>query len=203
MGGTQRLFIAAAMPPGARADISRLAAELRARARVNLRWTPDENLHLTLRFLGETVVGEIAGIAAAMETATADVPAFSVSFGKLGTFGGRRPRVLWLAPSEGAAELAALAGRIDEALCTVGVPSREGAFRPHLTLARVRRGDQRTAAPALDELIGGAEIPHIEYAVSGVELVRSELGSGGARYSVLRSAGLAAGSKLSWPDATG
>ena len=202
MSATQRLFIATALPPEAREAVGRLAAELRSRAGAGLRWTPVGNLHLTLRFLGETPVEKIDGIAAAIGEAAADAAAFDAGFGRLGTFGGRRPRVLWLAPSEGAAELGALAGRIDEALSEAGMPAREGAFRPHLTLARVRRGEQRTAA-ALAELIAGAEIPRIRCAVSGVELVRSELGADGARYTVLGSFGLAAGSTLSRPGRTG
>ena len=203
MGATQRLFIAAALPPEAREAVGELAAALRSRAGAGLRWTPVGNLHLTLRFLGETPVEEVDGVGAAVEEAAADVPAFDVGFDRLGTFGGRRPRVLWLAPSEGAAELGALAGRIDEALLGAGVPAREGAFRPHLTLARVRRGDQRRAAAALAELIAGAEIPRIRCAVSGAELVRSELGADGARYAVLGSFGLAAGSTLRLPGRTG
>lgn len=203
MGATQRLFIAAALPPEAREAAGELAAELRSRAGAGLRWTPVGNLHLTLRFLGETPVEEVDGVAAAVEEAAADAPEFNAGFDRLGTFGGRRPRVLWLAPSEGAAELGALAGRIDEALSGAGMPAREGAFRPHLTLARVRRGDQRTAAAALAELIAGAEIPRIRCAVSGAELVRSELGEDGARYTVLGSFGLAAGSTLSRPGRTG
>ena len=203
MGATRRLFIAATLPPEAREAVSRLAAELRSQTGLELHWTPVGNLHLTLRFLGETPVEEVAGIAAALEAAAAAVPAFDLGFGRLGTFGGRRPRVLWLAPSEGAAELGMLAGRIDEALREAGTPAREGAFRPHLTLARVRRGDQRTAAAALAELIAGAEIPRIRCAVSGAELVRSELLAEGARYAVLASVGLSAGSTLSPSGRTG
>ena len=191
MDEAQRLFIAAGLPGEGRGEIARMAAELRSRAGVPLRWVAAENLHLTLRFLGETPGGEIAGIAEATAEAADGFAEFELRFGELGTFGGRRPRVLWLAPIAGSEEIAALAERVDAALEGAGIPRREGAFRPHVTLARVRRGDQAAAAARLPGLLAEAEVPEIACAISRVELVRSELGRDGARYAVSASARLA------------
>ena len=191
MSGTQRLFIAAGLPGEGRGEIARVAVGLRSRVGVPLGWVAAGNLHLTLRFLGETPGGEIAGIAEAISEAADGFAEFELRFGELGTFGGRRPRVLWLAPVAGSGEIAALAERVDAALARAGVPWREGAFRPHVTLARVRRGDQAAAAARLPGLLTEAEVPEIACAVSRGELVRSELGRDGARYAVSASARLA------------
>ena len=196
MDGTQRLFIAAGLSEEGRGEIARVVKGLRLRDGGLLRWVGEGNLHLTLRFLGERPVGEIAGVEEAILEAAGGFGEFELRFGELGVFGGRRPRVLWLAPIAGLGEVAALAERVDAALAGAGFARREGAFRPHVTLGRVRRGDQAAAAALLPGLLAEAEVPEIACAVSRVELVRSELGREGARYSVLASAQLEGGSRL-------
>ena len=88
MSGTQRLFIAAGLPEEGRGEIVRVAAGLRSRAGVPLRWVEAGNLHLALRFLGETPDEAIAAIAEAIAEAADGFAEFELRFGELGISAG-------------------------------------------------------------------------------------------------------------------
>ena len=118
------------------------------------RWTPPANYHVTLRFIGNVD----AARAETLEAALADVeaPRFTAEPAGLSVLPSRRrPRVLMLAldPTE---PLRALHRAVDGALATAGVERESRAYRPHVTLARLRKADPKAVhrflrnAPALD-----------------------------------------------------
>src|SRR5690606_31832863 len=111
------------------------------------KWVGPEDMHITLRFAGDLdgpTADEFAGL-----LAEADVPPFTVSIAGGGAFGGRDPRVLW-AGVEAGPELGALYRANERAARAVGLgPDRD--FRPHVTLARLRRARQTHVARFLAE----------------------------------------------------
>lgn len=180
------------MPELQREDLGRFIADC-ARVAPDFRWTPTENLHLTIRFVGnvdrsvvEQVADRLAGLA---------LGGFELELGEIGAFGrGRIARVVWLGPRAGADGAGALAAAVEAECSRAGlvgavskahpgrpVSAHERPFQAHLTLARARARDgsrlpDLPATPLLspwraDELI----------------LYSSRLTKTGAIYEVLRN----------------
>jgi RNA 2',3'-cyclic 3'-phosphodiesterase len=134
-----RLFVALEIPAAVRDHLAAVIAELRevdsAPSRNRAKWVPPENLHVTLKFIGQIEDAKLDAIRAAL-TAVGSGSAVDVSFRGLGFFPNeKRPRVFW-AGMKASANLAVLAGDIDKRLEPLGVPRETREFTPHLTLAR-------------------------------------------------------------------
>ena len=99
------------------------------------RWMNREQLHITLRFIGEVDEHDANAIDEAL--ATISVPHFTLELKGVGEFGGKHPRALWagVAASE---SLTRLQRKIESALQRLGLPAEERKFTPHVTLARLR-----------------------------------------------------------------
>jgi 2'-5' RNA ligase len=152
-------------------------------------WVKPENLHYTLRFLGE--VGEDgarrAGEAAA--EAAAKSRAFPALLGGLGAFPNpRRARVIWLGLSEGGEALVALAQDLDRALAKRGFGAADKRFSPHLTLGRVREPNRDWTATLA---AAGPADPAARFTVDRIRVVESELSPRGSIYTVRQEAALA------------
>ena len=150
----KRLFVGVDLDEPVRASVAEISEGLSRRLGNQGRfgritWVRPEHLHLTLRFLGE--VEESA--AAAIQTALAPPltsPTFQLAFEGLGIFPpAGRPRVLWLAVTEGAADLRRVHDEIERRLETAGILSDARPFRAHLTLARFREPEMRPDAAGL------------------------------------------------------
>lgn len=174
------------LPDGVRARLAATAAELRARA-PGLAWVRADNLHLTLRFLGEVEPSALERVREAVAVAAAAVAPFTVALGGLGGFpSGRAPRVVWAGVVAGAEGLEALHAALEGALVARGIPGEGRTFHPHVTLARAR---DRRGAGGLERALGAG--PGFgEVRVAALYLMCSELDPRGARYSVLAEAPL-------------
>src|ERR1700741_4536647 len=103
------------------------------------KWTRTENLHVTLKFLGEIPSDKLESVRQALRGVPGEWP-IEVKFSRLGFFPNEwRPRVLWGGMETGQ-RLPALGTAIEGALAKVGVPRDEREFTPHLTLARNKSG---------------------------------------------------------------
>ena len=185
-GQSVRGFVAVLLPDDVRARLAAAAAELRARA-PGLAWVRAENLHVTLRFLGEVEPVTLERVREAMAVAAASVPPFTVAFGGLGGFPPRRaPRVVWAGVVAGREGLGALHAALESTLVARGIPGESRVFHPHVALARAR--NPRGAGELASGL--GSEPAFGEVRVEALHLMRSELGPWGSRYSVLAEAPL-------------
>lgn len=129
-----RLFIAIEIPPQIRAAFAALLREFRAIA-PQIKWVRAENLHVTLKFLGETEIEKLSALQNALAAVRSSQPV-NLQFRGLGFFPNeKRPRV-FLAGMEASPNLKALAADIDSATHRLGFPLEERPFTPHLTLAR-------------------------------------------------------------------
>ena len=151
-----RLFIAADLDDAARARVAELQERLRPLVR-GAKWVPAENIHLTLKFLGEVPDDRVPEMAGSLAAAGVRHAATPIAFDRLGTF----PRILWLGGD--APALASLAADLGE--------SRP--FRAHLTLARFR--DRAPKAPRLP-------FEPVATTISTICLYQSVLGGGPAKY---------------------
>jgi 2'-5' RNA ligase len=173
-----RLFLAVFPGEDFRAALSSRLDD--AAGRLPLRWTRPETWHLTLQFLGEWPDQRRNALQAMLDATDAGEP-FTLAPGGLGGFPDlRRPRVLFLhLEDDGRAAPLAAAVREATARAWPGGPQDTKAFRPHLTIARVRGDLDGATLKALRniDLSGLPEIP-----VEGWSLVAADLQPGGARY---------------------
>ncbi len=143
----------------------------------NARWQSDEQLHLTVRFIGEVDRHQAQDIAAALGSLRH--PPFEIALAGAGSFGRNGKGALWagVAPQE---ELKALHKKLDQALLRVGIAPETRAYHPHVTLARLGRN-----SGPVEAFVGrwrGLTSP--PFAVDGICLYESRLGSEGASFSV-------------------
>jgi len=157
----------------------------------SVRWVKREAMHLTLRFLGEVEEGRLLDVQGALAELEG-CGRFAVRLGEVGSFGGRRPRVLWvgLAPDDGYDQLQQLRRRLDDALQGAGFEAEAGLYRPHLTLGRVRRQASRSDLAAIRAAVEAAPPLDVTTAVEQVALVESTLLTDGPRYRRLALAEL-------------
>ena len=148
-----------------------------------VRWTPKENLHLTIRFVGNVERAVVEAVADSL--AQRPLAAFEMELGNVGTFGrGRAARVVWLGLRAGADAAVALVVQVEEECLRAGLPPESRPYQAHLTLARAR---SRIGA-RLPELPG---MPHIEpWRADRLVLYSSRLTKAGAVYEAMRTLGL-------------
>mgnify|MGYP005814661973 CR=1 FL=1 len=187
-----RAFLASELPSGLQDTIYTATARLRETLRGDLiRWVPAQNVHLTLKFLGDVSPSSLEMIEQMMQSEAAQFTAFDVQVEGLGCYPNpRRPRVLWVG-LRAPAELGSLQRAIEAAAARLGYESEERDYSPHLTIGRVRQnaspGDLHDIRAALDEVrvgwLGTAR-------VDAIHLFKSELRPEGSLYTRLFSAPL-------------
>lgn len=152
--------------------------------------SPAVNLHLTLAFLGEVGEEQVAAAGEAVREVAASRRGWSIEWTATGVFPATsRPRVLWLGVGPNR-DLDVTHRALREALAARGLPVDARAFHPHLTLARVRRGE--VGAQRRDQVLAHLEtLPAVPAStVVSLVLYRSELGGGPAVHSALLTAPL-------------
>lgn len=179
-----RLFVALRPPPSIRERLFDLMDGI-----PGARWQDDEQLHLTLRFVGEVDERTGEDLAAALAAVHAPVP--SISLAGVGRFGDRRRGgALWagVAPHDA---LASLHRKVDRACLRAGLPPEGRAYLPHITLARLSRGI--VGAPAVEAwLADTAGLASAPFPLLHLILYQSHLGRDGASYEPV----------MRWPLAT-
>lgn len=167
-----RLFAALRPPPPVRARLATLMDGV-----PGARWQDDEQLHLTMRFIGDVSRHQAEDVAAALAHIHAD--AVAVTLAGVGRF----DNALWAGVMPHDA-LAALHRKVDRTLVAVGLAPERRAYLPHITLARTRRGG--TAGPAADRwLADHAALAGPPFKLDHLILYASTLGSEGARYDAI------------------
>jgi 2'-5' RNA ligase len=186
-----RAFVALNLDEPTRAAVTAEIERLRPLGRA-VAWVPSQNLHLTLKFLGEQSDGRLAEAVLALEEAAAGRAPFSLTLHGVGAFPGmERPRILWVSVAEGALEARALQSDVEAALERRGFARDSRPWHAHLTIGRVfdPRRWRRDASPALRESVTRAATTRFgTLEVSRLALMRSDLHPSGARYSELHSA---------------
>lgn len=180
-----RLFFALPFAPDVQDDLASIAGPLVVAA-PSPAWVAARNLHVTLKFLGEVPDAEVSRLVALGRHATAGMGALEVVVGGVGAFPNLgRPRVVWLGMDH-AEPLAALAARLDAGAAALGIPRDERAWRPHVTLARVRNPLPPDQQAALARSAGGITTRR-RVPVDAIVLMRSTTGAGASRYDVVET----------------
>ncbi len=180
MDARRRIFVAVTLAPALRASVAGVRATL-GDAAGRLRWVPPENLHLTVRFLGEITEAQVRRVVEAARETAAPVAPFAITLAGVGAFPtARAPRIVWVGVTEGADRLSDLAGALETALRRRKFSAEARPLQPHLTVARARSGgrppDLTTALAGAAAFVAGTQ--HVDALV----VMESTLGPSGPSY---------------------
>jgi 2'-5' RNA ligase len=180
------MFVAAWLGGDAREEAATVLERLRAEApEAPVRWVPPENLHVTLRFLGDVEEDRADDFVRRLGPELSRVAPFEYRLEGLGAFPRRgAPRVVWAGLSQGGRELAAVASRVEQAALEAGVLDRaeDRPFHAHVTLGRPKghRGLGR-----LRDLLGELSFRGQTHFLEEVTLAESRLTPRGAVYGAV------------------
>ncbi len=186
-----RAFIAVEIPSEIQQKIHRETAHLRKGIDSLVRWVAPQNMHLTLKFLGDVSPNSLEFIKQMLRTEAENVSCFDLHLAGLGAFPNlKRPRVLYVGIQAPAA-LDALARGIESASRKLGYEPEERPFSAHLTLGRVRQNANAEEQQQIRRAIEGTQVDLLGTArVDSVHLYKSDLNPGGSVYTRLYSAPL-------------
>lgn len=178
-----RCFVAIALPPAVRALLVQVQDALR-RADADVKWVEPDNLHLSLKFLGDVDDEPLATLKGALSVEALRWPRLRLTYGGIGTFPERgAPRVVWAGCSGDLQTLAALAGAVERAAEQVGIPREHHPFVAHLTLGRVK--SERNLKRLRSAIENQAAVPLGSDDVKEFVLYRSTLTNRGPIYETL------------------
>jgi len=177
-----RSFVAIEIPDNIRGELSSLQNRWQ-QSQAGIRWTKPQNIHLTLKFLGDIPVAKIDVIGGALQAMCAKTDTFHNKITRLGVFPTpKKARVLWAGVDTFGERLPQFAKKIDEALINLGFSKESRRFVPHLTLGRARSilsGDFVHSFLA-------TPFESNEFEAREIVLMRSQLRPTGAVYTVIK-----------------
>ena len=177
-----RLFLAIDVPNSVREKIIE-AQRFYKTLNLDAAWAKPANMHLTVKFLGDTPADLIPAIKDRMTEIAKSTPPFSILLGKTGVFPNvSRPRVLWVGLEDREDHLNSLKIRVEKEMTSLGFPPDKQKPVHHLTLGRIKSGKNKEG---LKKALQSA--PRIEtdpFKISSVQLIKSELTPEGSIYTV-------------------
>ena len=179
-----RAFIAVDISEEARRLVAERIALLRAQfSDLRVGWDKPEKLHLTLKFLGEIPPEKLTQIIAAVENAAKEIESFSLALEGAGAFPPRgAARVLWLGVKDESQNLSEFQKRLEAETERIGFERERRAFKPHLTIARLKEpGKSRN----LTDLHLQTKFPAVNFSVSEIVVYKSDLRPTGSIYTPL------------------
>ncbi len=189
-----RAFVAIELPAELKQSLAALQSQLRtALPKSSVRWSNIAQAHLTLVFLGNIPIAQIAAAKKAIETARLEQSSLLLSTAKPGCFPNcHRPRVLWLGLAGELSELHKLQAALQKHLDPLVPAKDKTSFKPHLTLGRVKSSD-KDVLHTISQIMNRLEPPKpLSWPVRSLVLFKSELTPKGAHYSRLHSVELTA-----------
>jgi 2''-5'' RNA ligase len=190
--GLLRAFIAIELPQHLQDAIEKQTARLRQTLGDQIiRWVPSQNMHLTLKFLGDIATSHVDFLKQLIAHEAASHQQFDLQIGGLGSYPtSRRPRVVW-AGLHAPADLTSLHKSIETGASRLGYEKEEHAFSPHLTLGRVRQNINPAELQKIRTALDTIQLGNIGTArVDSIHLIKSELHPSGSIYTKLFSAPL-------------
>ncbi|MFL6280404.1 MAG: RNA 2',3'-cyclic phosphodiesterase [Vicinamibacterales bacterium] len=183
-----RLFVGVELDQGVRDAAAALSDSLRRDLgqRVDARWVPAANLHITLWFLGEVEPSSVQSTMRALESAFHE-GAFDLEISGLGAFPpSGSPRVFWLGVTAGAASLARLHAELTSRLEPLGFAAERRVYSAHLTIARVKEISRGVSSDDIRATLRSRPAQAGRCRVEAVTVFRSRVSSKGATYEALQ-----------------
>ena len=181
-----RVFIAIDIDEVIRRDLRDLQAELQSKAdikRSDAKWVNPNNMHLTLKFLGEIKDAQSVEVCNVAKDVAGRHKRFDIEVGEVGSFGGRSARVLWVGAGHDCEELLSLQQDLEGVLASAGWPKESRKFSAHLTLCRIRNSRAGVKLARLAE--GYKDFALGTMSADSVSVYQSELTPSGPIYTLL------------------
>lgn len=178
-----RAFMAIRLPAGINPELKRLQRRL-LDSGVTADWVRPENIHLTLRFLGDIPIRSVAPVLSCIKSSADGIKAINLAVQGLGVFPNiTRARVIWVGMGGETDRLADLHDHLEGELDKIGFVHEERRFTPHLTLGRIKR-------PVSPEILAGAlgefgMFSPVPFTAREIYLIKSELTKNGPIYTEL------------------
>ncbi|MDD4879148.1 MAG: RNA 2',3'-cyclic phosphodiesterase [Candidatus Omnitrophica bacterium] len=184
-----RTFIAIELPAEARDKLVSVLEALK-RSGADIKWVEPENIHLSLRFIGDVSPDKAEEIKKLLAGTAAGFKSFELTMKGIGAFPDLSfPKVIWAGVDRGAAESARIAGELEAKLQAIGIAGEERKFHPHITLGRVRSQRNSDKLRKLVETVGFEAGPVIK--AGYITLFMSRLTPQGSVYTPLFKAKMA------------
>jgi RNA 2',3'-cyclic 3'-phosphodiesterase len=179
-----RVFCAVELPEEVRARLEEHIAKLKREVPdAAASWSRVENIHLTLKFFGNVEVDRIPAIANAAERVVKEFSTFEIEVGGTGVFPkASRAQVLWIGVNDPSGTLSTLQKRFEEECAVAGFEKEDRAYRPHLTIARIRKPE---GARQLADAHIQTQFPRSKLMLNELVVFRSELSSKGSKYTAI------------------
>lgn len=188
-----RAFIAIELPSAILGEVDQIEARLKPQVPPDtVRWVKADNIHLTLKFLGQVPSDQMDLITSALRTTVASHAPFALEVSGAGCFpNAHRPRVVWVGVKDDGHRLHALQRAVENAIAPLGYPTEVRDFTPHLTLGRLARDVRQIDQKKIGEVVEAAAVGLLgRWEVKQVALIRSDLKPNGAEYTILARAPL-------------
>lgn len=190
--GTLRLFIAIELSDVLRAELKRAQKQIQdefARVSVShrIRWAAPQNIHLTLRFLGNSNRTHVPALQDALTQVATRFAPIELSARGLGCFpNARRPNTIWCGLDGDTNTTALLAQQIETATCALGFARDERGFTPHLTIGRIERKATNAERAAMGEIVKNFPAQTFgSVRADAIYLIASDLRPQGPLYTIL------------------
>jgi RNA 2',3'-cyclic 3'-phosphodiesterase len=189
MSQTIRTFIAMEINEQIRRELTRVQDTLR-HANADVKWTEPENIHLTIKFLGDAPVEKLPEINSVLDQTAGAFHPFDIEIQELGAFpNSHAPRIIWAGVTRQADQVTAIASMIESGLEPLGFKKEDRAFSAHITLGRARSPDGKVR---LSRAIAETALPAgLTQKISRLTLFQSQLTSSGPVYSTIHQSALA------------
>lgn len=180
-----RTFVAIELDDALRRKIADARAQLeRTRA---VKWGAVDNIHITLKFLGDVDAAAMPALEQALAAACQATPPFALTLRGIGAFPNtQRPNVVWIGAEGQIDAMLTLAKKIDAACAVLGFARDERPFTPHLTIGRVKRDASPNDRKNIGALIERAQVGALgELKVEQISVMKSALRPAGSVYTRL------------------
>jgi 2'-5' RNA ligase len=182
-----RTFIAIPLPKECRSMLQQMQRELQ-RFQAEVGWVAIPSIHITLKFLGDVETETIPRLTESLQAASGNEQSFELQLRGLGCFPNtRNPRVIWCGIDGNTDALLQLQQNVEAACNSLGFPSEARAFKPHLTLGRVK--GKRNLQPLAECIKMGSDLERC-FKADHINIYKSALKPQGAVYSVLDTVAL-------------
>lgn len=178
-----RSFISIEIPWPIREQMVRVP-ELLKNVRGKFNWSSTNNLHITLKFLGDCTRGRLESISKRLADIAARHKPFEMTFSGVGVFPSHAaPRIVWVGVKDGVEQLINLSKDVADSMEEIGFKKESRPFRPHITLARIKHLTSRDELKSAIEALPQVQIDSMT--ADHIFLMRSQLRAKGAIYTVI------------------
>ena len=187
-----RAFIAIELPLEIHQKLGEISTALQHKLEgMPIRWVHPDNIHLTLKFLGDVSVAQLEALQKMLETEVSGHSEFEIGIGELGAYPNpRRPHVIWIGV-KAPLELRNVQYGIETQMERLGYGREERPFSPHLTLGRVARQASSSETRKIGDILNTNKVGFLgSTRVKSIHLFKSELRPGGAIYTRIFTARL-------------